>query len=254
MIAIPLQSGSAGNSIYVEAGGVRLLFDAGISGIQAEARLAMHGRDIRSVDALIISHDHTDHISRAGVFNRKYGIPLHVSRQTYEAAADTQRLGVISGMKHFRPGDRLELRGVSVETLPTAHDGVEGSCFVVEAGGQRLGILTDLGHAFEGLGAVISSLGGVFLESNYDPRMLETGPYPQFLKARISGERGHLSNDEAAKLLRDNGENLKWACLSHLSENNNHPSVAMKCHKETLGDRFPLYTASRRDCSGVFTL
>jgi phosphoribosyl 1,2-cyclic phosphodiesterase len=254
MIVIPLQSGSAGNSIYVEAGGARLLFDAGISGNQAEDRLAMHGRGIRSVDALIVSHDHTDHISRAGVFNRKYGIPVHLTRRTYEAAADTQRLGAISGIKHFSPGDTLEFNNLRIETLPTAHDGADGSCFVVDSGRQRLGILTDLGHAFEGLGKVIASLDGVFLESNYDPRMLESGPYPEFVKARIRGEGGHLSNSEAAELLRNHGQKLRWACLSHLSENNNHPSVAMKCHQEALEDRFPLHTASRRQCSGVFTL
>jgi len=254
MLAIALQSGSAGNSIYVESSGIRLLFDAGISGKQAEARLAMHGRDIRSVDALIISHDHSDHISRAGVMSRKYGIPVYLTRRTYEAACDAQRLGPISDMKHFSPGDVLEFRGIRVETIPTAHDGVEGSCFVAEGSGRRLGILTDLGHAFDGLGKTIASLDGVFLESNYDPRMLDTGPYPEFIKTRIRGERGHLSNQESAELLRDHGQRLQWACLSHLSENNNHPSIAMKCHRETLDGRFPLYTASRRECSGVFTL
>ena len=231
-----------------------MLFDAGISGIQAESRLAMHGRDIRSVDALIVSHDHSDHISRIGVFSRKYGIPVHLTRRTYEAAADTQNLGRIQDIVHFRPGDRLEFRGVCVETLPTAHDGAEGSCFVVESDQQRLGILTDLGHVFDGLESVVSTLGAVFLESNYDPRMLETGPYPEFIKARVRGERGHLSNQEAAGLLRDHGGKLRWACLSHLSENNNHPSVAMKCHIEAVEGRFPLYTASRRECSGIFTL
>jgi len=254
MIAIPLQSGSSGNSIYVEADGVKLLFDAGISGVQAEKRLRMHGKDIRSVDALIVSHDHSDHISHAGIFHRKYGIPVHVSARTYEAAADRIRMGQIGDIIYFRPGETLDFGGIRVETLPTAHDGVEGSAFVAEAGTQRLGILTDLGHAFEGLAEIVSSLDAVFIESNYDPHMLETGPYPEFLKARIRGDRGHLSNQEAAGLLRDHGERLRWACLAHLSENNNHPAAAMRCHLSALQGRFPVYTASRRECSGLFTL
>lgn len=254
MIAIPLQSGSSGNSIYVEAGGVRLLFDAGISGVQAEKRLRMHGRDIRSVDALIVSHDHSDHISNCGVFHRKFQIPVHVGERTFEAAAGSMRLGEIGELIHYRPGETLDFGGVRVETLPTAHDGVEGSAFVVVADQQRLGILTDLGHAFEGLGHTISSLDAVLIESNYDPRMLDEGPYPEFVKARIRGDRGHLSNHEAARLLRDHGINLRWACLAHMSENNNHPGVAMRCHMEAVEGRFPLYTASRRECSGVFTL
>jgi len=254
MIAIPLQSGSSGNSIYVEANGVRLLFDAGISGVQAERRLRMHGRDIRSVDALIVSHEHSDHISHAGVFHRKYGITVHVSARTYEAAAGSMKLGKIGELVHYRPGEALDFGGIRVETFPTAHDGVEGSAFVAEADTKRLGILTDLGHAFEGLAEIVTSLDAVFIESNYDPHMLETGPYPEFLKARIRGDRGHLSNNEAAGLLRDHGVNLRWACLAHLSENNNHPAAAMRCHLSAIEDRFPVYTASRRECSGLFTL
>ena len=252
MIAISLQSGSSGNCIYVEAGGVRLLFDAGISGVQAEKRLMMHGRDIRRVDALIISHDHTDHISCAGVFHRKFGIPVHMSKPTFNATSSS--LGPMGKITHFTSGEALDFGAVAVRTLPTAHDAVDGSAFVVEAESQRLGILTDLGHAFEGLADEIDALDAVFLESNYDPRMLETAPYPEFVKARIKGASGHLSNQEAAGLLRDNGGNLRWACLAHLSENSNQPGVAMRCHHNALGDRFPVHALSRRECSEVFTI
>ena len=252
MIAIALQSGSSGNSIYVEAGGVRLLFDAGISGVQAEKRLKMHGRDIRDVDALIISHDHTDHISAAGIFNRKFGIPVHLSHITYNATGGS--LGNISTINHFANGATLEFGAVKVESIPTPHDGADGSAFVLDSGGQRLGILTDLGHNFDGLGRIMQGLDGVFIESNYDPAMLRSGGYPEFLQQRIRGEQGHLSNQDAADLLREHGGRLKWACLSHLSENNNDPKVAMRCHRKTLGERLPMYVASRKSCSGVFTL
>ena len=227
MIVIALQSGSNGNCIYVEAGGTRLLFDAGISGVQAERRLAATGRDIRNTDALIISHDHADHVRCAGVYQRKFGVPLHITSQTL-AAAGRYRLGELTDVHHFAPGDMLRFGEVSVETIPTPHDGIDGSAFIVEAGGRRLGILTDLGHVFEDLPEIKAALDGVLIESNYDPAMLKKGSYPAFLKERIRGIGGHLSNDEAAALLRDcSPGRLQWACLSHLSGENNSPTVAM---------------------------
>src|SRR3990172_10658148 len=102
MIAISLQSGSSGNCIYIEAGGVRLLIDAGITGVQAEERLAAHGRDIREVDAVIISHDHGDHIRHAGVYQRKYGLPLYVTQKTYDTAVKRHPLGKLKDVRFFR--------------------------------------------------------------------------------------------------------------------------------------------------------
>ncbi|NQU21310.1 MAG: MBL fold metallo-hydrolase, partial [Candidatus Nealsonbacteria bacterium] len=187
MRTISLQSGSNGNCIYVEADGVRLLFDAGISGKQAQQRLARVGRDIMQVDAVVISHDHTDHSRCMGIFQRKFGLPVYVTHKTHLAAAAKCSLGEMSDIHHFRAGEALRFSNVSVETIPTAHDGADGVAFVVDDGSRRLGILTDLGHRFDGLDAVIGSLDAVFLESNYDRDMLVTGSYPEFLKARIQG-------------------------------------------------------------------
>ncbi|HYA26845.1 MAG TPA: MBL fold metallo-hydrolase, partial [Thermodesulfovibrionales bacterium] len=201
IIAISLQSGSNGNCLYVEAGGRRLLFDAGICGSLAERRLAAFGKTMRGIDALIVSHDHADHIRHAGVYQRKYGIPIYVSALTLDAALCKYKLGTLNDVYYFKPGRQITFGRVSVHTIPTAHDGVEGAAFVISSGEKRLGILTDLGHAFNGLGEVVASLNGVFIESNYDPEMLEQGSYPPSLKRRIKGPRGHLSNIDAAELL-----------------------------------------------------
>jgi phosphoribosyl 1,2-cyclic phosphodiesterase len=256
MIAISLQSGSNGNCIYVETPGVRLLFDAGISGVQAADRLATHGRDIRTVDALIISHDHGDHIRHAGVFQRKYGLPIYVTPATLAAAASRCTLGTLKDVRHFRSGGKLQFGDVLVQAIPTAHDGADGSAFIVEAGEKRLGIMTDLGHVFQGLVRHVASLDAVFLESNYDPAMLAAGPYPAYLKERIKGPRGHLSNSEAADLLSRaaDGARLKWACLAHLSEQNNRPDVALGAHRRVLSERIALYTADRYGVSEVFSI
>jgi len=252
---LSLQSGSDGNCIYVEGAGTRLLFDAGISSKQAEKRLRAHGRTLSDVDALLISHDHSDHTLCAGVFHRMYGLPLFITEDAYRAAAQTIGDVDIDAVNCFHAGDRLQFGGLTVETLPTAHDGHGCVAFVVEAAGRRLGILTDLGHVFNGLAEAVESLDAVVLESNYDPEMLETGRYPRFLKERIMGPGGHISNVEAAHLLRDHaGERMKWACLAHLSGHNNTPDMALATHRRIWGNGRPLHVAGRHSCSGLLEL
>jgi phosphoribosyl 1,2-cyclic phosphodiesterase len=255
MKAISLQSGSNGNCIYVESNGTKLLFDAGISGIQAEKRLAHHGIDIRDVDALIISHDHSDHIRCAGIYQRKYGIPIFTTEQTLETACGCHDLGRIDDLTFFNPGETIDLGSVSIQTVPTPHDAIEGSVFVIESNGKRLGILTDLGHVFDYLRILVATLDAVFIESNYDPKMLDYGPYPPFLKKRIKGLKGHISNIESAELLCSaDPKRLQWACLSHLSENNNEPGLALKTHERIIDHDFPVYTASRYKVSDILTI
>ncbi len=245
-----LQSGSNGNCIYVEADDVRLLFDAGISGVRAQQRLGRLGSDICGVDALLISHDHADHSRCMGIYQRKFGLPVHVTEKTLDSAARRNSLGKIKRVEHFTAGSVLRFDRVTVETIPTPHDGVDGVGFVVDDGHCRLGILTDLGHVFSGLDEVIGSLDAVYLESNYDREMLAVGDYPEFLKARIQGPGGHLSNVEAAELLSGKGR-LRWACLAHLSEENNDPQTALRTHRRVLGEQLPLQLASRHKASGL---
>jgi phosphoribosyl 1,2-cyclic phosphodiesterase len=246
MKIISLQSGSNGNCIYVEAEGVRLLFDAGISGTQAQQRLAAHEVDIGSVDALLISHDHRDHAQCLGIYQRKFCLPVHVTRKTLDAATIGNSLGKLDDVQYFQAGDALRLGGIVVETIPTPHDGADGVGFVVDDGRQRVGILTDLGHVFDGLESTVCSLDAVLLESNYDPAMLANGSYPDFVKARIRGSGGHLSNIECAELLAAAFDHrLRWACLGHLSEHNNTPALALRTHREVLGECVALQVASR---------
>ena len=245
MRAIALQSGSNGNCFYVEAGNLRFLIDAGISGKQAELRLAKSGIDIRDVDFLLISHDHIDHVRSAGIFQRKFGIPLLVTQPTLEASIEKFNLGQIEDIAYFTAGESLCMGKVEIETIPTMHDSVDGCGFVFESDSKRLGILTDLGTCFEGLPETVASLDAVFIESNYDPEMLTQGVYPENLKRRISGPGGHLSNYEAAELIAYNGPRLQWACLSHLSEENNTPAHALKVHQNYIGEDFPIHISGR---------
>lgn len=253
MKAISLQSGSNGNCVYVETGGKKFLFDAGISSVRAADRLKSFGQDIRDVDALIISHDHADHSRHAGVYQRRYGLPVYITQKTFQRALSRHNLGKLDNVNYFRSGEMLHFDAVSVQTIPSPHDGVDGAVFVVSSGEKRLGIWTDLGHVFEDLYAEIPSLDAVFLESNYDPVMLAQGPYPDFLKRRIEGPEGHISNAEAAELLLA-GTRLKWACLAHLSNNNNDPVTAVKTHRAVGNAELTLYTASRYEATGTLCL
>lgn len=251
MEVIALQSGSSGNSVYFESGGVRLLFDAGISGRQAQQRLAQHGKDIRDVDALIISHDHSDHTSCMGIYQRKFGLPIYVTRGTFDTVSRKRKVGKVNDIRYFNAGESLVFDHVTVETLSTPHDATDGVVFIIDDSTHRFGLLTDLGHVFKELEQAIESLDAVLVESNYDPDMLHDGPYPEFLKDRIRGPHGHLSNVESAKLLKRAPSRLKWACLAHLSDENNDPDVALRTHHRILGENFPLKCAGRKDSTEV---
>lgn len=254
MITFSLQSGSNGNSIYVEAGGVRLLFDAGISGKMAQQRMARHGRDIHHVDALLISHDHSDHVRCAGIYHRKFALPVYITRVTYRAVG--RHLGPIDDLRHFKAGQTLEFGPVKVHSVRTPHDAADGVVFIVEHEGSKLGILTDLGHPFAGLDRLLADVDAAYLESNYDPDLLETGPYPAYLKARVRGVGGHLSNHESAKLVAacHGRTGPQWIALAHLSEENNCPDLALQTHRACVGTEYPYHLASRDGVSEVLAV
>ena len=163
-----------------------------------------------------------------GILHRKFGLPVYVTARTHKAAA-RYGLGEIADLRHFRSGETLRFDKVAVETIPTPHDGADGVVFVVDDGHRRLGILTDLGHVFAGLDGVLESLDAVLLESNYDPEMLADGPYPDWLKDRIRGAgRPHLERRVGRAFAETTSKRLQWACLAHLSQDNNTPAVALR--------------------------
>jgi phosphoribosyl 1,2-cyclic phosphodiesterase len=257
MQVITLQSGSSGNCVFVQSGDTRLLFDAGISGSKAKARLEGFGYDIRDCQAVVLSHEHCDHISGVGVFHRKFGLPIYANLRTWNATRSKPATGCIGNPYHFVSGRPFRIGALSVESWRTPHDAIEGVCFVIEdtTSGIRFGLLTDLGHVFRGLQEIIGSLDAVLIESNYDDHMLRTGPYAQRLKDRISGKGGHISNADAAALLAmGDASRLQWVCLGHLSAHNNTPEIALATQHERHGDRFPIYCADRNGATRLPTI
>lgn len=253
MLTFSIQSGSNGNCIFVQAGRTQLLFDAGVSGRTAVNRMQHHGFAPRDADALFLTHEHQDHIRCAGVFHRKFHVPIYSTAATWRAARG--RMGSVTDVRHFAAGDSIAINDVRVHSIPTPHDAVDSVVFIVEHERHRLGIFTDLGHPFDRLRSLLQDVDAAYLESNYDANMLATGPYPAELKRRIAGHGGHLSNDESAAVLNAAGASkLRWIALAHLSEQNNTPDMALETHRRTIGQAFPFVVAPRHCVSRPLTV
>ncbi len=252
IIACSLQSGSNGNCFYVETPDTKLIVDAGISGRQARNRLAEHNREIYDADALLITHNHSDHVGNAGVFNRKFKLPMHISSGSWNACK--AKLGTMREVNEFAPGESFQINDTHIETILTPHDGIDGVAFVISHNEIKLGIFTDLGYQFTGLDDHLSDLNGLIIESNYDPTMLENGPYPPFLKQRITGNGGHLSNAQASELVHQSCSKLNTLILAHLSEHNNHPDIALTTARELLGNDINITVAPRTRSSEMFEI
>lgn len=250
-----LASGSSGNAVYFESDKDALLVDAGISGRAIEEAILRVGGDSSKLKAMVLTHSHSDHSKSAGIIARKFGVPIYTTRATYEHCA--KRLGKGFECVFIKTAESIELGGFILNTIPTPHDAVDSVALIVERGGIRCGVLTDLGHVFYKLQKEISNLDAVILESNYDPQMLINGGYPEYLKQRISSNAGHISNEEAAHLLLNSqGERLKTVMLAHLSKENNTPEKALKCHVDILANsskNFKLMVAPRSEPSEVIS-
>ncbi|MFH0911444.1 MAG: MBL fold metallo-hydrolase [Planctomycetota bacterium] len=253
-----LASGSSGNVIYCETVDGAILIDAGISAVEVDRRLRQVGGDIGRIEGMILTHMHIDHVRSAGTLSRRHGIPLFMTHGTHRACA--AYFHQVSGLRLFEPGSLLCLGGFHIQCVLTPHDAPESVALVLQRGATRLGLFTDLGHCFEGIGEIVSTLDAILIESNYDPGMLRRGGYPETLKARILGPRGHLSNEEAAALIRDHAApRLQAILLGHLSENNNVPDLALDCFRRVAGDflkahRPILAVAPRHAPSALFVI
>ncbi|HMA68095.1 MAG TPA: MBL fold metallo-hydrolase [Desulfosalsimonadaceae bacterium] len=228
-----LASGSKGNAIYVSSGNTRILIDAGLSGAEMERRFRSRQILPQDLDALVVTHEHSDHLQGVGVLARKYGIPVYISPATYREAE--KKMGRISGITHFSCGSGFCIQDIRLHPFSTAHDASDPAGFTLQANGKKIGIATDLGVATAMVRHHLSDCTCLVLEANHDQRMLEDGPYPWPIKQRIKGRTGHLSNEAARDLLRCIcHHNLTHVILGHISETNNRPDKALAVVSEGL--------------------
>lgn len=228
-----LASGSKGNACYIETENTRLLIDAGISCRELISRLELVGLAASRLDAIIITHEHSDHVKGAGPISRKFNSTVYSNFSTM--CRCSKILGNTIVNDQLRTGESLVVNDITVETFSKDHDAVDPIGLIISSNGSRLGILTDVGKSTPYLEDALQGCTGVLLEFNHDAEMLENGPYPYYLKKRIKGSKGHLSNDQAGVLLgRLSHRRLKHVVLAHLSEVNNTPEKALSKARESL--------------------
>jgi phosphoribosyl 1,2-cyclic phosphodiesterase len=232
-----LGSGSEGNALLVEVQSgtttTRVLLDCGFSAKELERRLARLGLGVESLDAILITHEHSDHIGSALTLARKWSIPLHMSWGTARAVgADEAEVDL-----HVLWGDEAVAIGdLSVLPYTVPHDAREPLQYVLSDGASRLGVLTDVGTSTPHISAVLSGCDALVLECNHDVRMLAASRYPQSLKARIGGNHGHLNNEAAAEILASlDRSRLRHLIAAHLSQQNNTPALAQAAMAGVLG-------------------
>ena len=226
-----LASGSKGNSIYIESENTRLLIDAGLSAIELTRRLAHIGVAAEDLHGVVISHEHRDHCHGAGPLCRRYKLPLYCLSQTFAA------MPAIGAVEHcvLEMGSRQQVRDLELELFPVTHDAVAPVGFAVSGASSRLGIATDLGVVTRLVQEQLQRCHAVVLETNHDEEMLHNGPYPWHLKQRVKGRHGHLSNNQAAELLKHIlWPELKAVFMAHMSETNNTPQLARTSMEQVL--------------------
>ena len=227
MVFSPLSSGSSGNASFLEAGGVRMLIDAGLTGKQLIELL--HEIDIaaRTIDAILVTHEHSDHIRGVGVLSRKFDIPVYADAECFSSMRATTGDIAARNMRVFEPDRAFYIQSVRVLPFSTPHDCAHPVGYAIEAEGKKVSVMTDIGHV---TGVMLDAVAGsdlLLLEANHDVDMLKSGPYPFYLKQRILSKNGHLSNEDAGRaLLALFGRGVRNCILGHLSRENNTPDLA----------------------------
>ncbi len=232
-----LSSGSSGNAIYLGTQSCNLLVDAGISAKRICAYLQTEWIQPESLDAILITHEHSDHTAGLAVFMKKYRIPVYASRGTIQAIRRMSTLSDIpADLFHcINPGDELRFGDVTVQCCGISHDAAEPVAFAFTDGVHKIGMATDLGYITPDVVKHLSDSEVLYLESNYDRYMLLAGSYPYTLKQRIMSDRGHLSNEDSARLVSHVlHEGMKAIVLAHLSKENNMPDLALITMKNEL--------------------
>lgn len=227
-----LGSGSKGNALLVEAGSTRVLVDCGFGPREAAARLARLGLAPDQVDAVLVTHEHADHVGGVAACAARFGWAIHASHGTAAAAGQLADRAV----RRFDSHAGFAIGDLEVHPYPVPHDAREPTQFAFSDGNVRLGVLTDAGTVTPHIVAMLAGCAALVLECNHDAGMLRTGRYPPPLKRRIAGDYGHLDNDQAAGLLRQlEGSRLQHVVAAHLSEENNTPELARAALAGALG-------------------
>ncbi len=224
-----IASGSSGNCVYIGTENTHLLVDAGISARRIEKSLSELGIRPSELSGILITHEHSDHVSGLGVFSRRNEIPIYTTRETFGEICRIRSLGELpDGLyREVVPDEPFSIGDMRISPFSIDHDAANPCAYRVDSDGASAAVVTDLGNYSQYTVGHLLGLDAILLEANHDVHMLEAGPYPYYLKQRIMGNRGHLSNDSAGRLLGDIlHDRFKKALLGHLSKENNYADLA----------------------------
>lgn len=230
-----LGSGSKGNGTLVAAGNTLLLVDCGFSAREAEYRMERIGVSAAALSAVLVTHEHGDHVRGVGALARRFKLPVYATPGSFRGMGNGRHEANLCECVEVAPGRRFTIGDIDCNPVAVPHDALQPCQYVFEHQGRTLGVLTDLGSINATVVGNYAECDGLLLECNHDPQMLLNGPYPLTLKRRVGGPRGHLSNQQAATLLEQcNIDRLQHLVLSHLSEQNNTPAHASGCIERVL--------------------
>ena len=251
----PIASGSSGNCTYIEAGDQRLLVDIGISGKKVIAGLEYIDVDPSSINGILITHEHSDHIKGIGIYSRKYHVPIYATQKAWDKLLQDKMIGTVKeeNIRVIEKETYLKMDDLKILPYGIYHDAVDPVGYI-------FALTTDIGTIDERILNFLKGVDGILLEFNHDIHMLEAGTYPFPLKKRILSDVGHLNNDAAAKALVDiYHPGLKWVVLGHLSKDNNVPDLAYITAKQALeevhvkvGEEIEVFVAKRDEVSKCF--
>jgi len=253
---LSIASGSSGNCTYVGAEDTHILVDAGISGKKVEAGLNENDLTARDINGILITHEHSDHISGLGVLARRFHIPIYATKETLVEIRKLSSLGKIEDelFSEIVPDQDFTIRDIRIHPFSISHDAVNPVGYRFYHKACSVAVATDMGTYNEYTVENLKGLDAILLEANHDIRMLETGSYPYLLKQRILGDYGHLSNECSGKLLNKVlHDNMKHIVLGHLSKENNYEELAYETVKLEIamgenpytGNEFPIEVAKR---------
>lgn len=229
-----LSSGSKANCTYVECGNTRLLIDCGLSGREVTRRLEELGVDAATLTAVLITHEHCDHLRGVATVSRRYRLPVYVNKAT------SRFLKPLFGVELFQTGEEFSVGELKVSPFSIVHDASDPVGFVLEGRGIRVAQATDLGKVTPVVEYALTNVNALILESNHDKELLHNCSYPWELKQRIASTHGHLSNEEASSLLVTLSHmDLKHVVLGHLSENSNTPEHALRAVRDNFEESHP---------------
>ena len=224
-----LFSGSSGNCLFVQSDTTNILVDCGESAKKISEALLQIGIDINTIDGILITHEHSDHVKSLATLSKKYNLPIYINKETYNALAEQKEKLDLNNINFFDFLNNFFVGDIEIHPFPIPHDAANPCGFNILYNTDKISIATDLGHITPEIMSNLEKSKFILLESNYDPNTLKCSPYPYYLKERISGPNGHLSNETAGKVishLMDFG--LETAMLGHLSKENNFPELAYK--------------------------